>query len=248
MTTNTAWFIRVAASLACVAYGIVALGSGLDRESGRWPALAESVPTPFASKALEVRGLNAMLAGDWQTGLDLGEAFVRGAPIEPTATAILGGAREMRGDAGGADAAFRVAGQMGWRVPLTQRYWMGRALAVGDYRVAAQRLDAMLRQQPGLLADRSLLDPMEGNPEGQQALAGLMPAKPDWLSYYMQDTGDVPEDILLLRAQVLARAAKLGAVGGCEGAAALAHRLAELGDASVAAQLWREQCPRRTTR
>lgn len=149
----------------------------------------------------------------------------------------------MRGDAEGADAAYRVAGQMGWRVPLTQRYWMSRALAVGDYRIAAQRLDAMLRQQPGLLADRSLLDPMERDPDGQQALAERILAEPDWLSYYMLDYGNVPEDILLLRAQVLARAARLGAGGGCEGAAALSHRLVELGDARIAAQLWRDHCP-----
>jgi hypothetical protein len=53
----------------------------------------------------------------------------------------------------------------------------------------------------------------------------------------------VPEDILLLRAQVLARAVRLGAVGGCEGAAALSRRLAELGDLRVATQLWRDHCP-----
>lgn len=120
---------------------------------------------------------------------------------------------------------------------------MKRALALGDYRGAALRADAMLRVEPGRVSDRDLLDPLERDPRGQQALAERMTGKPEWLYNYLVDYGGVPVDILLLRAAVLDRAARLGVSAGCDGAAGLAHRLVELGEAQAAAQVWRGHCP-----
>ena len=234
---------RIVASLACLAYALVALGSGLDRAALHSPALIDAAPAPFASTALEMRAGAAIDAGDWRKAQRDGEAFLASAPIDPTAVGMVAAAREGLGDARGAEAAYRVAAKMGWREPLTQTYWMNRALAQGDYRGAALRADAMLRVQPGWVMDRSLLDPMERDPRGQQALAERMIARPDWLDTYMVDYGGVPVDILLLRAAVLDRAARLGVSAGCDGAASLAHRLVELGEAQAAARVWHGHCP-----
>lgn len=234
--------MRVVASVGCAAYALLAVASGLDRAAAHWAALGRQVPAPLAAKALEATALDAMLAANWRAALTDAGHYVDHAPVEPMAPALLGTARLELGDAAGAEAAFRVAGQMGWRVPLTQRYWMERALALGDYAVAAQRLDAMLRQQPALMADRALMRPLEQSGEGRAALAGRLVARPDWLEFYLKDVATVPVDVMRLRALVLDEAARAGLVAGCEGAAVSAQRLVELGEARVAAGLWHAHC------
>ncbi len=234
---------RTGLALACLVYAGVALGTGLDRQTAHESDPAAQVPGLFSSKALEARTWQAMDDGDWAGAARVAAALVSREPIDPLSTALLGTARDRLGDARGADTAFRVARQMGWRVELTQRYWLGPALDQGDYTTASAYVDALLRQQPNLISDRSILDPLERSEQGQQALAMRLAAKPDWLPTYMDAVWDVPRDILLLRANVLLRAARLGVVGGCAPASQIASRLVSLGEAEVAAQVWRAHCP-----
>ena len=234
---------RVGVLLACLVYAGVALGSGLDRLTAHKADPATEVPALFANKALESRAWAAMGHDDWAGTARIAPDLVSHEPVEPVAVAILGAARDGIGDAKGAEAAFRVAAQMGWRVDLTQRYWIDRSLAAHDYQAAAAHVDALLRQDPSLLTDRDLLDPMERNDAGQQALAMRLVARPDWFGPYLADVSNVPKDILLLRAQVLERAARLGVSGGCKPAAFTAYRLVGFGEAALAARIWRENCP-----
>ena len=233
---------RVAVAVACVVYAVVALGNGLDHQATYDADLVGSVPAPFANNALEERVAAALSAGDWAGATRNATLLVSRNPIDPAPMGMLGAARDGAGDPKGADAAYRIARQMGWREELTQQYWLGRALAQGDYRGASTHVDAILRQWPDRVSDRDLLDAMERGEQGQQALAQRLVAKPDWLDTYMSNVWDVPRDILLLRARVLGRAAGLGVVGGCEPAGKIAYRLVDLGEARVAAQIWHDHC------
>ena len=253
-TTGTAgedrkggWGFRVALLLACLIYAFAAVGSGLDRLTAYKSDPATEVPEPFAGRALQARVWYAMAQENWNGAVSTATALVARDPVEPNATALLGAAREGQGDAAGADAAFRVAAQMGGRVELTQRYWAKRAEADGDLTAASAHVDALLRQRPGLLSDRELLDPVERNDKGQQALAARLASGSDWLSAYLSDVWDAPKDVLTLRAQVLGRASQFGVVGGCDAAAKFARRMVELNEAHIAAQVWREHCPRAGT-
>lgn len=234
---------RIGLVLACLGYSALALGSGLDRISEKAPDLAERVPTFFASQALRVRGGQALAAGQAQAALALGKAAIAEAPTDPQSTALLGAGRLATGDRGGAEVAFRVAGKLGWRVPITQSYWMDRALAAGDYRIAAMRLDALLRQQPALHRQRQLLDPLERNPAGRNALVERMAAGPVWLASYAGDVHDLPADVMLQRESVLAEAAQRGLVLGCPAIAPNVDRLSVLGHYREGLGLWRAHCP-----
>jgi len=234
---------RVGLVLACLGYSALALGSGLDRISAASPDLAAKVPAFFASEALRVRGGQALAKGQAREALELGKAAIADAPTDPQSTAMLGAGRLASGERGGAEVAFRVAGKLGWRVPITQSYWMVRALAAGDYRIAAMRLDALLRQQPALHRQRQLLDPLERNPAGRSALVERMAASPIWLTSYAGDVADLPTDVMLQRVPVLTEAAQKGLVLGCPAIAPSVNRLAVLGQMREGRELWRAHCP-----
>jgi hypothetical protein len=209
----------------------------------RQPELAARVPAPFASQALRSEGVQLIDRGEARAALARGEAAVRDAPLDPGSTALLGIARFRLGDAPGAERAFRIAGQLGWREQFTQTYWMARALEVGDWRIAALRLDALLRQSPELLAERRLIDPIESSPAGRAALAERILAAPGWLRPYTSLFTDVPRPVLLQRAQVLGAVAARKGLLGCETVAPLVERLVQEAAEIEAATLWRQHCP-----
>lgn len=231
------------AALACLGYAGLALGSGLDRMTLTRPDLAGMVPAPFASQALRSEGAALIEHGQAQAALARGEAAVVDAPLDPASTALLGIARFRAGDAPGADRAFRIAGQLGWREQFTQVYWMGRALEIGDWRVAAMRLDALLRQNPALLAERRLVDPIETSPAGRAALAERILAGPNWLRPYTAAPAEVPRPVLLQRALVLGEVARRKGLLGCEAVAPLVERMVAEAAVVEAAGLWRQHCP-----
>lgn len=230
-------------ALACLAYAALAIASGFDRLSLRHPEYAAKVPPPFASQALRSEGTALIGQGQARAALVKGEAAVRDAPLDPGSTALLGIARYRSGDAAGANRAFRIAGQLGWRNEFTQTYWMGRALEIGDWRIAAMRLDALLRQRPALLAERRLLDPLETAAAGRAALAERILAAPAWLRPYASALAEVPRPVLLLRAQVLGEVAARKGLLGCETVAPLVERLVGVSAELEAAALWRQHCP-----
>lgn len=207
------------------------------------PALADIVPGFFASEAYTVLGPRAIEAGDTESALRIGREAISAAPIEPNSTALLGSAQMAAEQFKEAERTFRVAGKLGWRVPSTQAYWQMRALAVNDYTTAALRTDALLRQDPTLLGQRRLLDSLERNSYGREALVGRMRLRPRWVAYYGNSISGVPTDSLLQRAEVLNLAAQRGLQLGCEDIGPITNRLVELNFVAVAEQLWRGHCP-----
>lgn len=235
--------LRLSAVLGSVGFAALTLGSGLDRLTASRPALADKVPALFASEAYAVLGPRAIESGDTAVALRIGKAAITAAPIEPNSTALLGSAQMAAKQFPEAERTFRVAGKLGWRVPSTQAYWQMRALVVSDYTTAALRTDALLRQDPGLLNQRYLLDPLERNSQGREALVARMQLRPRWSAYYANSVSGVPGDSLLQRAEVLDLAARRGLQLGCTDIGPITLRLVELNFVAVAEQLWRGHCP-----
>lgn len=231
------------AAAAAVGYALVALASGIDRMGADDAVLAGMLPAPLAAQSLRNQATNAQSIGDADKALALAQMAVRRTPIEPSSTAVLGAALLGHRDAVGAERAFRVAAQMGWRVPLTQLYWMQASLAYGDYANAAIRLDALLRQDPTLLRNRDIMDPLEGNDEGRAALADQLVEKPEWLDPYVSDVANTPDDVLELRRAVLHGLAERHVALGCEAISPFVERELDLGNVRGADDVWRGHCP-----
>lgn len=229
--------------LASLAYAAAALVSGLDRIGANSPVIASALPPALSAQSLRNQAMSAQSIGDDKNALKLAMMAVRRTPVEPSSAAVLGAALLGRNDEDRADAVFRVAAEMGWRVPLTQLYWLQRSLDVGDFANAAVRVDALLRQDPSLLANRALLIPFETTAEGQQALADRLVESPDWLAPYVADVREVPADVLGLRAGVLIAYAGKGQALGCETISPFVQRQVELEDFAGAVAVWRAHCP-----
>lgn len=229
--------------LALLVYGGLATASALDRISAIRPALTSRVPAPFAAQALRIEARNLLDTGQPQRALKVAEAALARAPLDPESPALLGLARLQTGDDRAAERAFVVAGKLGWRIPSTQAYWLDRALAANDYTVAAMRLDALLRQRPALVDERSLLDPLERNPAGQEALAARLLARPGWLAAYLSRVAGLDRGRLLQRATVMEALAQRGVAAGCESVAPLVAALIDNAAVVEAHAVWRRHCP-----
>lgn len=197
----------------------------------------------FADQALIARGEAGLNSGHLVAAYEDGVDAVLRSPVDPSSSALLASARLGLNDPQGAQRAFRVAGQMGWRVPLTQVYWMQQAIAAGNLNVAATRMDALLRQHPWVLSDPGLLAPLEGNPAGRQAIATRLMASPTWLPAYAFRVDGLSAEVIGQRAQVLGLLAARGVQVGCEMVAPPTSRLVDTGYIAEGQALWRSQCP-----
>ncbi|MEO6041111.1 MAG: hypothetical protein ABIP41_04355, partial [Croceibacterium sp.] len=161
---------RVALSLGLVGFGVLAVGSGLDRLSGQAPGLERLVPGPFRAQAERSAALIAGARGRRAAALDHARKAVAGDPVDPGAAPLLGAALLLQGDAARAEQAFRVSARLGWRDVPTQAYWYEAALEAGEMAPAADRLDALLRAHPGFPGSDALLARIEETPAGRRAL------------------------------------------------------------------------------
>lgn len=239
---------RVLVTALSVVYVALALASGVDRIAATNVAKALHLPRALAAESLGLAGDRAIADARYDDALAIAQTAVARAPIEPTSATLLGAAWLGKGDEDRAREAFTVAGRLGWRVPLTQAYWMRAALDAGDTRVAALRLDALLRQQPALLGNDKLLAQIEESPEGRTAVAARLAMHPPWLGYYVNDHGEAGHDAILRRASVLLtlaapRPAGFGQRLGCEAIRPAAVRLVVLAEPAVAQAVWRAHCP-----
>lgn len=221
-------------------FALLALGSGLDRASARHPGLARYVPGFLAAEAHRSDSAAALQAGDNKAAITAAERAIRADPVDPRSTALLGAGQLASGQAVGADRSFRIAARLGWRDPLTQLYFMNLALRGGQPRLAALRLDAILRQAPDFPIRDMLLAQFEGNPAGRAALAERLALRPPWTFAYMNKASAVPLAGLRERALVVSQ---MKPAWGCDEVAPLVTALVLRAGTQDGYRLWRAQCP-----
>lgn len=226
------------------AFAGLALGNGLDRASAQQPELAAYVPGFLAAEAHRARAATALLAGDKPAAIAAAARAVHADPIDPRSTALLGAAQLVAGERVKADRSFRVAGRFGWRDPLTQLYFMNVALSAGQPRLAALRLDAVLRQAPDFPVRDMLLAQFETTPQGRAALAERLALRPAWTGAYLQHTSGLDLPSLRNRAEVVGSLS--AQPWGCDTIAPLVMQLAVKGGPIEARRLWQGHCPAAT--
>ncbi|MEQ1497487.1 MAG: hypothetical protein ABL914_02420 [Novosphingobium sp.] len=229
--------------LSGLALGGLSAVSGLDRMARTDPAIAAQVPTRFASAALRTLGGQALAARRSADAAAYGWHAIDRSPVNAEAVALFAAGNLGGGNTPLAQRAFRLAGRMGWRVPITQAYWLNQALEARDYDAAAMRLDALLRQQPTLVGQQALIDPVERNPEARAALVERLDLETAWLGKYLNEVFDLPPEVLRQRGWVLVDAARAGFEVGCDASANLAAAMIHKRLYQEARELWAAQCP-----
>jgi hypothetical protein len=165
---------------------------------------------------------------------------IRSDPISAQAVSMLGRALLFSQDLRGAQRAFQVSGKLGWRDALTQIYWLDQALQGDNYRVAAERLDALLRQSPDDENRDRFIAAMASTPEGRTELAVRLKLAPVWALTLISDVNDLPEDQLLQRVDIMRRAGK--GVWQCNATENITQSLIRINQLDVAQEVWRLNC------
>lgn len=223
-------------------YALLAVISAADR--GDLVPFAGALPVPpYPAQALLAQARQHVSTGDYRGALVSAREAVLANPVEPSSPALLGAALLGVGDEAGARRAFTVAGRMGWRVPLTQTYWMEQALAAGDFRVAALRLDALALQNPAIAADLYPAREFERSTPGRQALVDRLRRDPAWLQRYLDPVPEAGSDDLVARAGVAQQLLAAGAPLECAQFARFVSRLVDAGQGRIGQAIWRQACP-----
>ena len=225
--------------LAC--FAIVAIGSALDRIGESDPSAAGLVPSFFAARSLDNSAAALIARQEYSAALPLAQDAVATLPLNPRSTGLLGAALLGTNQPQAADAAYRVAGQLGWREPLTQSYWIQVAMATGDWAIAAQRLDALFRTRPLLAGRAEVSRPMEMLPEGRAAIARRLADRPGWKAIYFNPSSDIGAEGLQARAQIFA-ATPVQTGERCDIAGRFARLLVANDQIATAREVWRSQC------
>ncbi len=127
--------------LACV--GIIAALAQLDRQSRYDAELDAYVPDQFAGFALAQRAEASLESGDNALALSQTRALLARRPMPAEHLRMLAEAHLLSGSNETASTAVQMAGQRGWRDPVTQRAMLAMAQEIGDHKQAARRYLAL---------------------------------------------------------------------------------------------------------
>jgi hypothetical protein len=230
--------IVMLAALLCIAV----IGSGLDRMSEFDAGAASLVPAPFRSNALRAEANRLLEAGDAHGAERAAMLAVAGSPADARSVGLYGQALLVGGNQAAAAQAFGVSRQLGWREPLTNIFWVSEGLRRGDLDLAADHLDALLRQSPQIPQRVALLTRLEATPEGRNALAARLARGPAWQISYFFDTALPAAGDPLARSEVARRLALNQGVRNCGLISPMIRALLHFGHMAQGQELYRLHC------
>ena len=234
------WFRKISVFLIIITIGIASLVSGTDRISSDFPRSPSIEGWPYDVGAARSRAELALVGTGPASAMPHAKRAILSDPLDTNIVGLLGRSRLLAGDRAAAEAAFRVSGQLGWHDPLTQMYWMDQALILGDTRVAAERLDAVLRLVPNIENRDTLISILIQTPDGRTELAKRLKLAPPWLGVFVNTLKDVPANQVIARAEVL-RLAGPGILE-CNRSSNIVDRLISANQLQPALAIWRTNC------
>ena len=234
------WAARVALSLAAIALAAATLASGLDRLSAQRPRAASLTPDFAKARAWRVLAAQSLTRRDAQA-VGLAGFAIASDPYEQRNTSLLAAAKLASGRREEAGQAFAAADLLGQRDVLVHAYFFDTAIASGDAKRAARRLDTLLKVRPRLAANGYFFAALEQSKNGREVLAYRLRRDPVWSDAYLTGFGAADES-LQNRAQYLAaHGASLRL--GCERTSPMLVELARRGMRANALKLAQAQCP-----
>lgn len=231
---------QTAAAAGLATLAIAALLSGSDRQSREFPNSPSIIGWPYDTGAARARAISLFVKSGPKSAIAMARRAILSDPISAQTISILGRAQFYAKQPLEANKTFKVTVQLGWRDAMTQMYWLDQALRAGDFKVAAERLDALLRQNPSS-EDRDLyLAVVSTLPEGRNAIAQRLKAVPAWAESYVRDVKELSAEQLAQRADVILRTGRR--VWNCSSAAILTQKLIDAKMLTEAQAVWRSSC------
>lgn len=231
---------QVLAVAGLLLFATVAFLSGTDRQSREFLTTPSFLGWPYDTGAARARAIDAIVKHGPSSAMGYAKRAIVSDPLSADAVSILGRSQLFSGKLAEAHATFEVAGQLGWRDALTQVYWLDQAMQEGNLKVASERLDALLRQNPDNENRDRFLALLSSSPEGRAALAERLRISPVWVQPYVSELDDVPQDQLLQRIDVMARVGN--GVWDCSAVTRMTQKLIDLNMLPEAMSVWRRSC------
>ncbi len=232
---------KALAIFGLVAFVVAALLSGSDRQSRLFPNAPSLVGWPYDTGAARSKAIMAFVQTGPASAIGYARRSIVSDPISAQTVSILARAQLYAGQLAPAQKTFAVTSQMGWRDALTQLYWMDQALQVDDVKVAAQRLDALLRQTPDDENRDKFLAVISATPEGRHAISERLKLLPNWAPVYATYIGNLPPDQLSQRVDVMLRTGS--GIWDCASTEDLAQKLILSNMYAEAQAVWHLNCP-----
>lgn len=220
--------LQLTVTIVTAAFAGFALLSGLDRLAAGDSATPAAIHWPYARNA-PLRAAFAA-ANQHQSGAAaaLMDQALSADPVNETLMGGLGQIRQFAGDAKGADAAFRVSAQRGWRDQATHFYWFKQSIEAADFNTAAIHADALLNAPLTPQERDQVFAALLEYDEGRNALAARLRKRPLWALGMALDIDHASPDQLAAQADVIARTGP--GVWSCLDTAGLIDRLIDAGD------------------
>lgn len=180
---------------------------------------------------------NRLSRGDMDGAINSARSALRMAPAQPRAISILAAAQAMNGKHLLAARLMDLASRSGWRDPIAQLWIMHLALQTGQFEIAAQRADALLRQlrfESHAFAVLRVLE-MGG---GRQALAERLAENPAWKRPFLTDVAGLAPPELSARTRLLLELRRRGLALEEAEIAASVNALAAASQVPEARSLW----------
>lgn len=219
---------------------VVALLSGSDRQSRDFPNSPSFVGWPYDTGAARSKAALAFVRSGPASAIWYARRAILSDPISAPAVSMLGRAKLYSQQPLEARKAFQVSGQLGWRDAMTQIYWLDQALQGGNYSVAAERLDALLRQSPDDENRDRFIAAVAATPEGRAAIAERLKLSPPWALPMVVDLRDLPADVLQQRVDLMRRTGK--GVWDCSASEVLTQKLVAENLLDDAKAVWTLNC------
>jgi hypothetical protein len=231
---------QVVAALGLVVLAVAAFLNGTDRLAQDLPNSAAIVGWPYDTGAAQARAISEFVQHGPVSAISYARRSILSDPLSSRTVSLLGRSQLAAGQLAEARKTFEVAGKLGWRDELTQIYWLDQAMQSNDLRSASERLDALLRQNPGNEdRDRFLAHVSEG-PDGRAMIAERLKKQPVWAASYVTTVRDLSPDELRQRVDVVLRAGR--GLWDCQQTSVFVQGLIGANLLNEAQAVWRMNC------
>ena len=231
---------KVAACMGLFGLACLALLSGSDRQSRDFPNSPSLAGWPYDTGAARAKAMLSFVRTGPASAIGPARRAILSDPLSAQAVSTLGRAQLYAEQFPEARKTFLVSGQLGWRDAMTQIYWLDQSLQQKDYPVAAQRLDALLRQSPDDENRDRFLAIVAQTPEGRSALADRLKLSPGWALRIATAVKELPAEQVLQRVDLMQRTGK--GVWDCNTSEPVAQKLISLDLLDEAQSIWRMNC------
>lgn len=229
--------------VALLAYGVLALVSGIDRLAAADSSLSRLVPAPMRAE-LTLRATGEAIANkDAVAANRQGSAALAAMPADGRSVGLYLAAQVLDNNPGQFARGIPVARMAGVREPLSLALRVEHSLKAGHLALAVREMEALLRTDPQYPGVDGLLRSLVTDAAGRRALAARLAAVPQWTTELIARDSRFNPGIAPALTDLLLDGGAFARPLGCAVVRLQVERLLAAADRRTATAIWQNHCP-----